>query len=175
VMVGGPQPQDDAGVLKIPLREVIGALKTGKGEIARDGEMGKLVAGMDAGNEVNLVVRLNDTYREVPFLRPFDTLQASVRAGTRGSEWKLVAKGQNAEAIKAMVGQFEAARKQALGDIKRAPKGVVVMMEPYLKLMEGVKVEQDKTTVTLSATLEGRESASGLFLMGFFLVADHGF
>ena len=166
VMVAGPPAdEDEGGGLKQQLQAVIGSLRTGKANVIKDREMAKLVAGMDPANEVNLVMRLNDTYRETPFLKPFDTLTATVRTGTRDTEWKLVAKGQDAEAIKKTVAEFKEALAEALADMKQAPPPYLTMVGPYLKMMESLKVEQDGTTVTLKTRSEGQTSGSVLFLL----------
>ncbi len=171
IMVVGDIRRGENPLEKLPLAAVVKALKTGNGGLKDNREMVRLINSTRPEGELMAVMKVSPAYHEgpfeAPFLAAFDTMVLTTTGVTAGTEWKLVARSRDVEAINKTVGEFNDAKAKALVQMKQAPKEVLMMMEPYVKILEDLKVEQKETTVTLTTTSEDQTSGSFLLLLSF--------
>ena len=171
ILVVGDIRRGENPLEKLPLAAVVKALKTGNGGLKDNREMVRLINSTRPEGELMAVMKVSPAYHEgpfeAPFLAAFDTMVLTTTGVTAGTEWKLVARSRDVEAINKTVGEFNDAKAKALVQMKQAPKEVLMMMEPYVKILEDLKVEQKETTVTLTTTSEDQTSGSFLLLLSF--------
>jgi len=145
VIVGGPN-RDGA---TIPVAEMIAAVKTGKGKLASDGEMAKLVKTVNRKGNLWAAAKMSGTYREASILAPFDTITASSRKVKDGRTIEIVGIGSDAEKVAAAVTEvqngIQEGRREMTKMAERTP-----MFKQMADLLAGIKVQAKDTTATMT-------------------------
>jgi hypothetical protein len=150
ILIAGPRPET------MPVQQVLAAFKGGKGGIESDADMKALLDSVDRTKRLWAVAKATDAYRQAPVLAPFDTM--TLVADEKGDEtqFTLVAKGKDADRIKAAVEIFENGRQQALTAMKeKAPEQAKPLLKGIVDFLESVKTAGDGTSVTVTAVFKG--------------------
>lgn len=160
ILIAGPNRE------VLPVQQVLAALKTGKGGIDSDADMNALLASVDRTKRLWAAMKVTEAYREAEVLEPFDTLTLTGEEKDGQTLLTIVARGKDADAVKAAVDTFEKGRQEALDQMKEAPDEVKAMMQNIVDLVESVKTRIDGAQVTLTAAFKGG-SVEGLMLPYF--------
>jgi len=164
ILVGGEVDEDEGGALaQLPVREVVNALKSGKGGITTEPNMMKLVKEASQASGMFAVMEVSETYRQLSMLAPFKTLTLTTKTVGEEMELKLAARGEDADATTQAVEEFEEGRKQMLEEIGEAPAEMMGVMAPFVDMVKGLKVEREGGNATLTAKMKGK--LSGTILM----------
>ena len=92
---------------KLPLSEVIGAIKKGKGGLADNAAMARLIKGLDTSKPIWAAATISEAYAKVPFLASFQTITLTADLKDDSLECKLSAQGADANQVKECVAAFE--------------------------------------------------------------------
>jgi len=148
VMVGGPSGET------LPLDEIAKALATGAGKLRTEPKMAALLASVDRTRPVWAVAKMTETYRTVDLFAPFDTVTLTGDRQGDVFRLKLVARGVDAEKVKAAVETFEAGRREAIEGLK--DEGArVPFMKDIIAFVESMKTDVAGGQVTLTASYKG--------------------
>jgi hypothetical protein len=148
ILIAGPNRE------VLPVQQVLAALKTGKGGIESDADMNALLASVDRTKRLWAVMKVTEAYREAEVLEPFDTLTLTGDEKDGETLLTIVARGKDADAVKAAVDTFEKGRQEALEMMKENDEAMA-MMKNIVGLIESVKTRIDGPQVTLTAVLKG--------------------
>ncbi len=115
IIVGGPSSEE------MPLEEIAGKIRGGGGDFALSKDLAKLLGRTDMDSPAWALAKVTETFREAPFLAPFDTLALRTqRGGTDGkAKIEIEAKGSKPEEAAAaieMIQQGLAEGKKELAD-----------------------------------------------------------
>ena len=142
----------------LPYEPVARAIKGKAKGVDSNANMAKLLESVDRTKPVWAVACITESYREAPFLAPFDTMTLEGNDKDGSLHLTLIAKGKDPETIKAGVEQFEQLRLDALREIKREV-GRMPPLKPIADLIESVKIENAGNTVTVTGELKGGGSS----------------
>jgi len=165
IAVVGDLRQEDSPLERLPIREIVKALKDGKGGITTEPETMKLVKEARQSGEMFAVIQMSETYRQLSMLAPFKTLVLTTKRVGEETELRLIARGEDAEATAKVVEEFEAGRKQLLEQMKGQPDELMALIKPFADLLEGLKVDTDKGNVMIIGKLKGNASGVMLIMM----------
>lgn len=155
VLVTGP------GRKELPYSEVVQALKKGKGTLADNAEMAKLIKGIDTSKPIWAAATISEAYTKAPFLAGFQTITLTADLKDDALECRLSAQGADANQVKECVAAFEQIIESGKKELERqaARTPLFGTMTDFLGT---VKFQVDGTAVTGTATLK---DASKLTMM----------
>lgn len=169
VLFGGP-PNGAAP----PVKEILAAIKTGKGTLSEDPTMTKLIASANRKSGGWVVIEMTNTFRgATPMFRPFDSVIAE-RVSEKGkTSIKVQGTGNDADEVKAAVNQMNSVLEEARANINQAggfiPKNVV-------DFVKTVKIQVDGKNATLTGSMEGGfEEMLGGMLFPMMMLGGRGF
>ncbi len=151
VFIAGPRSKP------LPVVEVLSALKAGKSGLQGSPDLAKVVKTVDTKAPIWMAAEISESYREVPLLAPFNAITFVGKQAKDTMEFKLVAKGDDAEAIAQSVKTFEKGRTEAIRDMTRAVEHMP-NLKPFLELVKSVKSKTNKAEVTITAKIKGGSS-----------------
>ncbi len=155
----------------LPVATVIEALKTGKGKLADNQAIAKLIKTVDTTSEQWAVMNVSAAYRVAPPLAPFDTLTMSSAKNGKTTTITINAKGSDQEAIARNVATMQGQIAMGIGEIKEQmadTPAMAPMMAPTLKIMESIELKAAGDGATLKVQVEGNVTHSLLMpFMGF--------
>jgi len=157
VMVAGPRRAPK------PVAQMIAAVKTGKGALTADSDMGKLIKTADTNSPIWAAAKMSDTYRAESLLAPFDTMTLSSKVVKDVHTFKIVAKGSDADrvaqAVKEFDGHMAKGREETANMVKMMP-----MMKPMADFIKSIKAVADGAKVTVTASMKGSSPITGMLL-----------
>ena len=171
VLVAGPRKA------QTPVAEMIAAVKAGKGALAADSDMGKLIKTVDTTSPIWAASKLSETYRKESLLAPFDTMTMTSKIANGMQTFKLVAVGTDADkvaqAVKEFDGHMAEGRRETAKHAERMPA-----IKPMADFIASIKAKADGTEVTVTASMKGSSALMGMFMPMMMLHAegpvDHG-
>jgi hypothetical protein len=152
---------------KLPIAEMVKAIKAGKGGLADNAEMVKLIKGVDTTKPIWAAAKITEAYAVVPFLAGFGTITLSADLKDDALEAKLLAQGTDANQVKENVASFEAMLAQAKAGIQKEAARMSAL-QPLVDFMESVKFQLDGATVTGTAALKDPSKFLTTFPMMMF-------
>lgn len=169
VLFGGPPNGANP-----PVKDIVAAIKTGKGTLSEDGAMSALIASANRKSGGWAVIEMTNTFRgATPMFRPFDSVIAE-RVSEKGkTSIKVQGTGNDADEVKAAVNQMNSVLEEARANINQAggfiPKNVV-------DFVKTLKIQADGKNATLTGTMEGDfEQMLGGMLFPMMMLGGPGF
>jgi hypothetical protein len=160
VLLGGP------GREQLPVEEMVAAVKTGKGGLAYDGGLGKLMKTVDTTQQVWAVAKITESYRQAPLVAPFDTATLVGRQGKDGLELQLVAAGREANLVAEAVMKLQADIEKVRATTARQVQDIPAL-KPIADFLGSVQVKADGATATATGVLKGdTKSLLGMWVSG---------
>ncbi|MCY2930241.1 MAG: hypothetical protein NTV86_12240 [Planctomycetota bacterium] len=163
VIVGGPSRVDKTPVIKA----LIAAGKTGKGGLTGDSPLGKLIATVDTTRPTWAAMIVNDNFRKIPWLEPFDTVTFVLDSAKQADNMTILARGPDAQKVAETVAKAQADVAEAKARFARMAQDepVAAFVGPTADLVNSVQVKADGTGATLTATVKGAGTSMGVPLM----------
>ena len=153
VLLAGPRSET------LPVSAMAAAVKAGRGTLAPESEMGKLIGSLDASAALWAAVKVSEGYRKAPQLAPFDTMTL---VGTYDKDVlaaKLVAKGPDAAKIASTISEFNIQLQDAREAVKQQGQQIPKAIVDFLG---SVTVTSEANTATVTARLKGGSVAMAL-------------
>jgi hypothetical protein len=176
-------PSDDLIVLsggapgKSPDEEIVTSVKEGKGKLAENEDMKKLIDAADRKSPLWATVRVTDSYKQAPVLASFDSVQLTGKPTAGNTALNVKATGADADSVKGAVDQLKELIEQAKQNLTQNGKPVPGT-KTFLDFLNSIQTSADGTTATVSATVKG--SPLGALMMpalmggGFHAAAEVG-
>lgn len=160
---------------QIPGKELVAALKTGKGGLRDNEAMVKLIEGVDRSKGMWAAVHVTDSYRDfVPFLTPVDTITLVAGETEGGLAGGLTAEGRDPEALKGAATDFQGALKGAQEEINRElQQNPMPSLKTLSDFLAGVKVEAQGTRITVTGQYKGANGFMFLPWLGLGVTVAH--
>jgi len=172
-------PETDAGMIPVdaerfilavaedettPLGLMAKAVSTGRGTLAENAAMSKLIAEVDKTGEMWAVSRLDDSYKVTPYLAAFDTAMLVGRAGDSGTtQLTLTATGSDAEQVTAAAETIQQLIAEGIEQFKQmAETPMGPMIKPYQSMLKAIEIGRDGAVMTLTADVPGNAAAMSL-------------
>ncbi|HUT60629.1 MAG TPA: hypothetical protein VNA25_22520 [Phycisphaerae bacterium] len=147
VVVGGPARKDP-----LPVEAMAKAIKTGKGELANNTEMAKLIQATDRTGPVWAVARIGEAYQKAEFLRAFHTVTLTSTQGKELLELNLRAEGGEPNEVAQSYAIMEKGLAKLRGEIARhadeAPP-----LKTFAEVLQAIQLHLDGKVVTATAKL----------------------
>lgn len=169
VLFGGP-PNGAAP----PVKEILAAIKTGKGTLSEDATMSKLIATANRKSGGWAVIEMTDNFRNAEAVfKPFDSVLAERISEKGKTTIKVQATGSDAEAVKASVDQMNGGLEKIRANINQAGGFVP---KSFIDFTQTLKIQSDGKTATLTGTMEGGfEEMLGGMLFPMMMLGGRGF
>ena len=157
VLVAGPRKA------QTPVAEMIAAVKAGKGALAADSDIGKLVKTVDTTSPIWAAAKMSETYRKESLFAPFDTMTMTSKIAKGVQSFKVIAIGTDAEkvaqAVKEFDGHMAEGRRETARTAERMPA-----IKPMADFIASIKAKADGTEVTVTASMKGNSALMGMFM-----------
>jgi len=151
ILFAGPGPE------QMPLEQMLGALKKGKGGVDTDEDIAYLLGAVDRTKRTWAVMKMTDAYKNAQVFAPFDSVTLTADDKEDETFFTLVARGQNADEIGVAVDKFQLGRQQALDAMRKAGPGRArVLPKGIVDFVDSVQVVQEGPQVTVTAVFKGR-------------------
>lgn len=162
VLTGGPSEE------QLPVKEIAAALQSNADKLALRAKMAELIATMDREAAAWAAVVMSDTYRQAPFLTPFDTITATGKNAEGGVlHLTIAAAGNDPEAVKGAVATIEKGVKGGLAEVQQHA-GEMPFVKPIVEFMQSIRIETADAKATLTARLKGQGAALMMPMMFLF-------
>jgi hypothetical protein len=139
---------------KLPIAQMIAALKAAKGKLAGNQDIAKLVKSVGTGNALWAVMRVSEAYREASLLAPFQTVTLVGKRTGEQMHFALKATGSEAEKVSQAVTEFNElmaeGREEMARQVERMPA-----LKPVADLLASIKAKAEGTNATATARLKG--------------------
>lgn len=140
---------------KLPLEEVVAAIKKDAGGLHDNADITKLIATVDTTQPIWAVVKVNDGIRQVvPQVAPFDTGTLVVSQKDDVLSASLKAEGADAEKVKAAADDLRNQLQQGIVQFRQIAHDFPPA-QPMLDACESIKIESDGAKAKATATLKG--------------------
>jgi hypothetical protein len=178
MLVGGPGARNAGGNV-LPIEEMVTAVRKNAGGLKDSKEaagMAKLLKSVDMKQPLWGAAEVTPTYREAPFLEPFDTITlVGKAAGDKGDslDFRFDAQGTDPDKVRAAVGMVNQGLDQAKQGMKRDEEHMPPEWKPMLKtakdLVESMKCQADGKAANLTGSLQ--QDGTGMLIMSLFMVS----
>ena len=149
VFLVGPSPD------KLPVEQMTAALKTGKGKLADNKPMAKLIKSVDRTGPIWAACCASETYRQSSLLAPFRTLTLTTKQRPKELRVTVSAIGTDAEKVAGAVKEFNdhmAEGHEALSSMAED----MPALKPIAEFLGGVKATAKGANATVTARLAGK-------------------
>ncbi len=171
VIMGGPR-----NVAPVVIKDVVAAVKAGKGTLGEDEAMVKLIESANRKTGGWAAVQMTDSYRSQPWLAPFDSAIAE-RAiervdGKSKTSLRVKATGTDPQAISTAVTTMNEGLEMIRGQMAQAAGFVPKQMIDFLG---SIKIQSDGKAATLTGHIEGDfESMLGSMMFPMMMMGGPG-
>ncbi len=167
VLVCGPMRRADAWPGDLPVKEMVAALKTGKGGLGDNEAMTKLVKSVEASGEVFGAMQVGTLGKELR-MDSIETVTLTTKTETDGVTWKAVVEAKDKAGLDVGAEQLDRFRAELIRGLSR-PKEARAGFAALVESLSGLKAE---TTGEKQLTITGKVKGSvlGAILPGFGLV-----
>jgi hypothetical protein len=152
-----------------PVKDMLAALKAGKGTLSENQELAALVKIMKPTDPLWAAARVSECYRQVPLLAGCDTVTLVGKSAGGGTDLTLVAKGRDDEKLKAAAAMFEKGRDEVAPEMKREAERMP-FLKSFAEFVAGIKVEAKPGEVTVRGRLEGQASPAVIMAFPWFMM-----
>lgn len=159
VIVGGPSRVD-----KIPLiKGLIAAGKSGQGGLTSASPLGKLIATVDTSRATWAAMIVNDNFRQIPWLTPFDTVTFVLDLAKQADNMIVTARGSDAQKVAEAVTGVKADITEVKARFAEMAQGASgAAFQPTADLVNSIQVKADGTAATMTGDV--KNAATGLAL-----------
>jgi hypothetical protein len=135
------------------VENALAVLKGGKGNLDENKELTALMKTVDTTGPAWAVLRLNADMKKEKTFEPFDTVTLSSKGDKDSVHYSVVAKGADAEKVKASVDETAKGIQQAIVQVKQIA-GQMKQMQAVVDLLESIKVTADGATAKLDGDVK---------------------
>jgi hypothetical protein len=135
---------------------ILGVLNSGKaggGDHDENKELAALMKTVDTTGPAWGVLHLNEDMKKEQTFAPFDTVTLSTKVDKDTVHYSVIAKGTDAEKVKASVDETTKDIQQAIVQVKQIA-GQMKQMQALVDLLESIKVAADGTTAKLDGDIK---------------------
>ena len=140
---------------KLPVEQMAAALKAGKGKLADNKPMAKLIKSVDRSGAIWAACCVSETYRQSSLLAPFRTLTLTAKQRPKELHLTLSAVGTDAEKVAAAVKEFNEHISQGRRQLGRRGKDMPAL-KPLISLLASIKATAKGADATATGRLSGR-------------------
>ncbi len=152
---------------QLPVKQVLAALKSGKGKLAGNKAMAGLIKSADTTGPVWAVARVSESYRKAEMLAPFKTVTLVGKRKAGQMDFTLQARGADAEKVAAAVEQFNKLMAEGREEMARWVKRMPAI-KSVAEFIGSIKAVANGTNATVTARLKGdMKTLLGMPLMMF--------
>jgi hypothetical protein len=167
VLLAGPPNTE------LPTKEILAAIKSGKGELKAVPEMAKLLATIDTRAPLWGAVHVTDAMREAPFFKPLETITLISTQKDGRTHFKLEARGQNGPGVAGVVGMVNQAIDSGKNSIKTGmarneEPEMKKMMQTVLEMLESIKCESDAADPKHATMTGSLQNPTMMMVLGMF-------
>jgi len=155
-------PSSDLAVLmvgltaqkELPVSATVAAIKSGKGKFAENKAMAALLKDVDTASPAWAACLVSESYKKAPLLEGLETIVASAQVKPGTVEVSCTAKGNDQAKVDKAVKDFNQGLQDAQKSLDKWGK-YFEQLKPTIDFVQGVKVAQDKTVVTVKTSCSG--------------------
>ena len=151
VLVTGP------GTKELPYEATIKAIKAGKGSLAENAEMAKLLKSVDANSPLWAVIEVSEAYGQCPYLDGLDsvTLTANVKDDTIAASVAAIGKDANdvPQFLESVKADIDSAKDRLTKTVERFAAAKVIC-EPFISLLDSISIKADGVKLTAKAEIK---------------------
>lgn len=148
VLLAGPSRD------KLPIQEMAAALKSGKGKLADNKPMAKLIKSADRSGPIWAACCISETYRKSSLLAPLRTLTLTSKQRPKELHLTLSAVGTDAEKVAAAVKEFNGHMAEGREELARQAERMP-MLKPIAEFLGSIKAAAKGANATVTARLPG--------------------
>ena len=139
---------------KLPIQEMAAALKSGKGKLADNKPMAKLIKSADRSGPIWAACCISETYRQSSLLAPLRTLTLTAKRRPKELHLTLSAIGTDVEKVAAAVKEFNGHMAKGREELARAAERMP-MLKPMAEFIGSIKATAKGANATVTARLPG--------------------
>jgi len=155
---------------KLPIAQMVAALKAGKGKLTGNQDIAKLVKSVGVDNALWAVMRVSEAYRQASLLAPFKTVTLVGKRKAEQMDFALKATGSEAERVRQAVTEFNELMAEGREEIARQAERMPAM-KPLADLLASIKGTAEGPNATVTAQFKG--DVKRLLGMPFMLWMSH--
>ncbi len=141
----------------LPVKEMVAAIKQGKGPLAGDEKMQKLVASVGAKQVLWAAAAVTESQRSLPVVGAFDTITLVGTRADKTLSLKMTARGRDPAEVQTAVEKVNKHAKESAEFLSGMQVASVIRMA--VRLLNSTQAEAEGSTATLTATLETTPAA----------------
>jgi len=152
-----------------PVKDVLAALKSGKGKLAENESLAKMVGKIGPADRLWAVSKVSKSYAQAPLLAGFETMKLTGRRREGGTDLEFVARGKDDEKIKAAAEIMKGFRNEAVEGLKREA-GRMTFLKPLADFAAGLKFATGPGKLSASGRMEGQASPVILMTLPYMML-----
>lgn len=142
------------GVEKMPVKELIAAVKQNKGTLHENADLAKLMATVDTASRMWAVCKVSDSYREAPVIAPFDTITLVGKQEKDRMNMTVKGAGTDAAKVEAAVNMVNSGLGQARQGAAEMQKAVPAL-KPIAEFLNSIECKAEGKNATMTASMQG--------------------
>ena len=139
---------------KLPIQQMAAALKAGKGKLADNKPMSKLIKSVDRSGPIWAACCVSETYRKSSLLAPFRTVVLTTKQRPKELRFTMSAIGTDAEKVAAAVKEFNGHMAEGREELARAAERMPPL-KPVADFLGSIKAAAKGADATVTGRLVG--------------------
>ncbi|MBI5722940.1 MAG: hypothetical protein HZA50_03200 [Planctomycetes bacterium] len=133
------------------VNDLVAAVKAGKGTLADNADMVKLIKSIEGSPAAWAVMKVSDAYHESQLFAPFDTITMTGQQKDDVLKLALVAQGKKADEVKAAVDYFNENLGKAQQELAQMAEQMPIF-KPIAEFFAGIKAESSDSGMKVTVT-----------------------
>lgn len=142
------------GLEKMPVKELIAAVKENKGALHTNADLAKLIATVDTASRLWAVCKVSDSYREAPVIAPFDTITLVGKQEKDRMNMTMKAAGTDAAKVEGAVNMVNTGLVQARQGAAEMQKAIPAL-KPIADFLNSMECKAEGKNATMTASMQG--------------------
>jgi hypothetical protein len=162
-------PADDRAIFmvgpnhdKLPIKELLAAVRDNKGSLMTNAEMAKLIGAVDPAAPMWAVCKVNDNYRQADIVKAFDTLTLVARQEKEAMTFSVSGVGSDATAVQDAVNKVNDGLSEARQHLPQLAQQMP-MFKPVVDFVTAAKCQANGKEASFTSSVPG----NGNSLLGF--------
>lgn len=142
---------------KLPIKEVLAntrAKTPAPNALLAGADFAPFIAKLDDKVRAWAVCKVSDSYRQAPFIQPFDTMTLLTTQNKDGVDIRIAGEGKDAASVKGAVDMVNKGLNEARGQLPQMAQQIP-MLKPVNDFVQAVKCAADGKTASLTGTFQG--------------------
>lgn len=141
-----------AAARAVVIDQMIAATKAGKGQLAENQELAKLIKSVDRESAIWLVANMTETYKKAPLFKPLSSIILEAQQNEGAIDAIVTATIGDAEGVTLALRMFDSGLKKAIESGEQQAKRMP-MFQSMIDLLKTVKREKSDSHVTVTAQI----------------------